>query len=103
MGLWKLIDDGAAYGIHFILTCTEFQSIKENMYYGENVLSKFPERFVFALNDNDADSLIEGITVASLRDNTVYYTDSVKYTYQMKPYVFPKVDELELYLNSILA
>lgn len=101
--LIKLIDDGAAYGIHFILTCTEFQSIKENMYYGENVLSKFPERFVFALNDNDADSLIEGITVASLRDNTVYYTDSVKYTYQMKPYVFPKVDELELYLNSILA
>lgn len=100
--LIKLINDGSAYGIHFILTCTEFQSIKENMYYGENVLTKFPERFVFSLNDNDADSLIEGITVASLRDNTVYYTDSVKNTYQMKPYVFPKVDELELYLNSIL-
>lgn len=100
--LIKLINDGSAYGIHFILTCTEFQSIKENMYYGENVLTKFPERFVFSLNDNDSDSLIEGITVASLRDNTVYYTDSVKNTYQMKPYVFPRVDELELYLNSIL-
>lgn len=100
--LIKLIDDGSAYGIHFILTCTEFQSIKENMYYGENVLSKFPKRFVFSLNDNDADSLIEGITVSALRDNTVYYTDSVKDTYQMKPYVFPKADEMGIYLNSIL-
>lgn len=99
--LLKLIDDGTAYGIHFIVTCLEFQSVKECMYYGENILAKFPERFVFSLNDNDSDSLIENVSVASLRDNTVYYSDSVKQTFQMKPYVFPKTDELAAYIDRL--
>lgn len=100
--LLKLIDDGSGYGIHFIFSCTEFQTIKECMYYGENTLPKFKERFVFSLSDNDCDSLIEGISVTSLADNTVYYTDSVKSTFQVKPYLFPTAEELAAYLDGVI-
>lgn len=100
--LLKLIDDGTAYGIHFIVTSLEYQSVKESMYYGENILSKFPERYVFALNDNDSESLIENISVAALRDNTVYYSDSIKNTCQLKPYAFPSADELHRHIDRVL-
>lgn len=101
--LLKLIDDGTAYGIHFIISSLEFQSVKESMYFGENILAKFPERYVFSLNDNDSESLIENISVAALRDNTVYYSDSIKSTFQLKPYVFPSADKLHTHLNVILV
>ena len=100
--LLKLIDDGSAYGIHFIISSLEFQSVKDSMYFGENILAKFPERYVFSLNDNDSESLIENISVASLRDNTVYYSDSIKSTFQLKPYTFPSADNLHKFLDSVL-
>lgn len=98
----KIVDDGTAYGIHIVVSSLEYQSVKESMYFGENILAKFPERFVFSLNDSDAESLIEGVSVTSLRDNTVYYTDSVKNTFQLKPYVFPNIDELNRYIESFI-
>ena len=64
------------------------------MYYGENLLTKFSERIIFSLNANDADSLIENVSVAGLRDNTVYFTDGVKNTFQLKPYITPAASEL---------
>ncbi len=100
--LMKLIDDGSAYGINFIITSLEFPSVKECMHYGENILPKFPERYVFALNETDADFLIDNVSLKSLKDNTVYYTDSLKNTFQLKPYIFPKKKELEEFLNQIL-
>lgn len=98
----KLIDDGTAYGIHFIVTSTEYQSVRETMYYGSEILSKFPERFVYALGDSDADSLIDGVAVSTLGSNTVYYTDSVKNTFQVKPYLFPQGEDLRAYVGKIL-
>ena len=100
--LLKIVDDGTAYGIHIIVSSLEYQSVKECMYFGENILAKFPERYVFSLNDSDAESLIEGVSVTSLRDNTVYYTDSVKNTFQLKPYVFPNIEELEVFVASVM-
>ena len=96
----KLINEGSAFGIHFIVSCMEFQAIRENMYYGENVLTKFMDRFVFELSDSDAGVLIDGISVTSLGDNTVYYSDCVKNTCQVKPYLFPDADELEAYVDT---
>lgn len=98
----KIIDDGTAYGIHIVTSSLEYQSVKESMYFGENILAKFPERFVFSLNDSDAESLIEGVSVTSLRDNTVYYTDSVRNTFQLKPYVFPGIEELETFTEKLM-
>ena len=52
--LQKLIADGAAYGIHFIICSSDYQTVKESMHFGMNILNKFRERIVFALSDSDA-------------------------------------------------
>jgi hypothetical protein len=99
--LLQLIDSGSNYGIFFIVSSLEYQSVKENMYYGENVLSKFPERIIFALSNNDSDNLIDGVSVSSLRDNTVYYSDGVKSAFQFKPYKMPDTSELKKFIESL--
>ena len=92
--LIKLIEDGSGFGIHFVVTSLEYQTVRECMYYGENILTKFPERIIFSLGSNDADNLIENVSVAGLRDNTAYFTDGVKNTFQMKPYITPNAAEI---------
>ena len=72
------------------------------MYYGENVLSRFPERIIFSLGANDADNLIENVSVAGLRENTVYFTDGVKNTFQMKPYITPIPSELKKFIDEVV-
>lgn len=99
--LLKLIEDGSGFGIHFVVSSLEYQTVKDCMHYGENSLAKFPERIIFSLNDNDADNLVENVSVTGLRDNTVYFTDSVKDTYQMKPYIAPAAAKLEQFLSSL--
>ena len=93
--LIKMIEDGSGFGIHFVVTSLEYQSVRESMYYGENILTKFPERIIFSLGSNDADNLIENVSVAGLRDNTVYFTDGVKNTFQMKPYITPSASDIK--------
>lgn len=100
--LLKMIEDRSGYGIHFIVTCLEFQSVKESMYYGERILAKFPERILFALSDNDADSLVEGVSVASLPSNIVYYSDGIRNKFQLKPYIMPEAEQLETYIRNNL-
>lgn len=97
--LIKMVEDGSGFGIHFVVTSLEYQSVRECMYYGENILTKFPERIIFSLGSNDADNLIENVSVAGLRDNTVYFTDGVKNTFQMKPYITPSASELKKLFN----
>ncbi|MBR3806506.1 MAG: cell division protein FtsK [Clostridia bacterium] len=97
--LTKMIEDGSGFGIHFVVTSLEYQSVRESMYYGQNVLNKFPERIIFSLGSNDADNLIENVSVAGLRENTVYFTDGVKNTFQLKPYITPSIEELEQMMN----
>lgn len=78
----RIVTEGRAYGVHLLM-------------------AKFPERIIFSLNDNDADNLVENVSVTGLRDNTVYFTDGVKDTYQMKPYIAPTAMELEHFLSSL--
>lgn len=98
--LLRLIEDGSGFGIHFVVSSLEYQTVKDCMHYGENALAKFPERIIFSLNDNDADNLVENVSVTGLRDNTVYFTDGVKDTYQMKPYIAPTAGELDQFLST---
>ena len=93
-----LIEDGTAYGIHFVVTSLDYQTVRENMYYCQNILTKFPERIIFSLSDNDASGLIEGINVSGLRGNTVYYTDGARDKFQVKPYIAPDPDEIRVVL-----
>ena len=99
--LLKLVGDGSGFGIHFVVTCLEYQTVRETMHYGENVLSRFPERIVFSLGDSDAENLIENVAVAGLRENTVYFTDSVKNLFQLKPYTAPSPAELKRFLSEV--
>ena len=76
-------------------------SVRESMYYGENILARFPERIIFSLGENDADSLVENVSVSGLRDNTVYFTDGIRNTFQLKPYVLPRNDRLKAFFDKI--
>ena len=71
------------------------------MRFGENVLAKFPERVVFSLSNNDADNLIDGVSVASLNNNLDYYTDGVRDTFQLKPYISPSPESLTAYFDNL--
>ena len=94
------MEDGSGFGIHFVVSSLEYQTVRDTMYYGSNLLTRFPERVIFALNPTDAGNLIENVSVAGLRDNTVYFTDSVKNTFQLRPHIPPKAAELEKYLST---
>ncbi|MBQ6980319.1 MAG: hypothetical protein IJQ07_06710 [Clostridia bacterium] len=93
--LRRMIDEGSSCGIYFIFSSTEYTVVKESMYYSENILSKIPERIIFSLSDNDADNLIDGVSVSQMKDNTVYFTDGIKNTFQFKPYVIKGADEIK--------
>lgn len=100
--LLTVINDGASYGIFFVVTSMEYQVIKECMHYGENTLPKFPERIIFSLGDMDADHLIEGVSVSKMRENTVCFTDGVKKAFQYKPYIMPERQALLKYVRETL-
>ena len=53
------------------------------------------------MSNNDADNLIDGVSVASLGNNLVYYTDGVKDIFQLKPYIAPNVDELSHFFENL--
>ena len=97
----KMIEDGSGVGIHFVVSSSDYQTVKETMRFGENVLAKFPERVIFSLSNNDADNLIDGVSVASLNNNLVYYTDSVRDTFQLKPYISPSHESLATYFDIL--
>ena len=97
---FRLVDKGSMFGIHFIVSCTDYRVVHENMLYGSNILAKFTERFVFNLNDSDGGHLIEGVSVVSLSDNTVYYSDGIKPACRIRPYLFPEAGELGAYIEG---
>ncbi len=98
--LRKMIDDGSSCGVYFIISCLEYPVVKETMYYSDNILAKVPERIIFALNDTDADNLIDGVSVSQMKDNTVYFTDGVKNTFQFKPFVIKSANEIKALLEN---
>ena len=100
--LLAVINDGASYGIFFLITSMEYQVIKECMHYGENTLPKFPERIIFSLGDADADHLIDGVSVSKIRDNTVCFTDGVKKAFQYKPFIMPDRKSMIAYVKDTL-
>lgn len=97
----KVIIDGSGYGIFFVITSAEYQVVKDCMYFGDNMLSKFPERIVYSLSDNDAERLIDGIKVSTMRDNTVYFCDNVKPPFQFKPHIAPSQERLIAYMKEL--
>lgn len=99
--LLRLINEGTGFGIHFVVTSIDWQTVRETMYYSENILAKFPQRMIFAMSGSDADNLIDNVEISALRDNTVYFTDGVRNTFQMKPFVCRADERLGKLLNPL--
>ena len=95
----KLVSEGSNFGINFVISSLEPQVIREC----GAVIKKFPERIIFSLSDNDSERLIENVKVADLRDNIVVYTDGIRTTCQMKPYITPTSDELSSFLKGLAS
>ncbi len=97
----RLTSEGTTFGIHFVISCTDYRVVHENMRHSSNdMLTRFTERFVFGLSDSDAGYLIDDVSVAALGDNTVYYSDCLKNTCQIRPYRFPDAGELAAYIDG---
>lgn len=78
-----LIESGYIYGINFVLSCPDYQAIKELMY---EVIPKFTNRILFSLSNNDADRIIQEAKTENLRSNIVVYSDGISPSCQFKPY-----------------
>lgn len=79
----SLIESGYTYGINIVLSCPDYQSIKELMY---EIIPKFSNRVVFAMSNSEADRFIQEVKTESLRSNIVIFSDGVNPPYQFKPY-----------------
>lgn len=93
--LSSLIENGYSYGFNFIIYSNDYQTVKDALRYGSNLLSKISHRIIFALSDKDADELIDGISLSNLNSITAVYTDGIRKTLQFKPYALPKIEEVE--------
>lgn len=87
----ELIESGYAYGLHFVISCNEYQVIREVLHYGAGLLNKLNNRIVFAINDKDSDDLINGIQVSGMNNITAVYSDGIKKILQFKPYGLPTI------------
>lgn len=90
----ELIEMGYAYGIYFVIACNEYQTAREVLHYGANIMNKLSNRIVFAISDKDSDELIDGVQVSGMNNVTAVYTDGIKRTMQFKPYGLPDINNI---------
>ena len=57
---------------------------------------------IFSLGDSDADYLVDNVTVANIPKEIVYFTDGIKNTFQLKPYIMPSITELDVFVTGML-
>lgn len=98
--LYKLLRDGGSYGIYFIVTAGDYSTLKDCGTYSDNILKHFKRRILFAISDDDALNLIEGVKISGLMQDTVYYTDGYLDKLQCKPFKEPEKDELLNFLGK---
>lgn len=99
--LIQMIENGYAYGIHFVIASADYQVVMECLRnWNGPILNRFPERIIFSLDSNAAESLIPDISLDGMRENIVVYTDGIKQKYQMKPFMPPNEEELAGYLRG---
>ncbi len=89
----ELIENGYTCGIHFVMSAPDYYSIKD---YSYNIISKFSNKILFDMSNEDARRLISDANTENLKENIVIYYDGKNQSYQMKPYT-----EINDYLNRI--
>ena len=93
---------GYGCGIHFLVTSKDYGAIKDaSASFNASILKYFHHRIIFSLSDDNASTLIEGVKVSSLLDDTVYYSDGIMSNFQVKPYKEPEIEEIKSYFQLI--
>lgn len=96
--LINLISNGSNFGIYFLVTSFDLQTIKENMRgVIENTYNKFSEHIVHSLGSDDISFIISGLSSVSIPQNIAYYSNESKKVFQFKPYTAPTAEELHNY------
>lgn len=99
--LEELIRDGYSYGIHCVITATDYNTVKEYLYRGKNLLPRFTERILFSLGEEATSTLLEGSGFRAINSEDIaYYSDGVKPCFQVKPYIAPEAEDLARYLEE---
>lgn len=83
-----IMENGYFYGIHFIMTASDFISVRDYMY---DVISNFTHRIIFSLSENDAGRLIPDAMIQVMPDNIALYYDGISNVYQFKPFSCKKI------------
>ena len=98
--LYRMLRDGSSYGVYFVVTSRDYSTVRECGSFSDNLLKHFKKRILFALSDDEASNLIEGVKLSGLIPDTVYYTDGYLEKLQCKPYKEPGKDELKAFLDG---
>lgn len=98
--LYRMMRDGSSYGVYFVVTSRDYSTVRECGSFADNLLKHFKKRILFALSDDDASNLIEGVKISGLIPDTVYYTDGYLEKLQCKPYKEPATEELKIFLDG---
>jgi len=81
--LLELIENGYTCGINFVMSASDYISIKEYMY---GPIPKFSNRIIYSMSNEDAGRLVNDGKTEQLKNNIVLYYDGINPSYQIKPY-----------------
>ncbi|MBI3869456.1 MAG: hypothetical protein HY299_13115 [Verrucomicrobia bacterium] len=87
----KLITEGAALGIHILLTCDGYNNVSR--FLNRKAVSEFETRVLFQMSANDSASLIDSPKASVLGlDRAVCYNDQVGSLEVFRPYATPDAE-----------
>lgn len=86
-----LIENGYRQSVHVIISATDYRTVNDCMQQNfTNTLDLFPERVLFALDDQSLHALGTFYSNQSIRENMACRVDERKNTSLFKPYRFPE-------------
>jgi ABC-type multidrug transport system fused ATPase/permease subunit len=86
--LQSLVAEGAAHGIHVIVTCDSFNNISR--FLGRKALTEFSNRVLFQMSASDSAALIDAPDAGNLGlHRALLYNDREGYTEVFRPYARP--------------
>lgn len=92
--LLKLITEGAARGLHVIITCDTYNNVSR--FLGRKMLTEFEMRVVFQMSATDSASLIDSPNASALGlHRALYYNDREGRLETFRPYAQPDGKWLE--------
>lgn len=96
----KIICEGAALGIHVIVTCDTYNNV--NRFLSKKAFSEFEMRVLFQMSANDSASLIDNPKAGSLGlHRAIFYNEQEGYLEVFRPYAVPGGEWIEAVKRSL--